>query len=152
MSDIDLDLLTYGSQGFNCSQIIILLGLRLQDRENPELVRAMEGLGNGLGFCGETCGALLGGCSLIAMNAGKGAPDERAHDRLPVMIAALVEWFRETACAECSGIRCADILDDAEAGPDMQRCGQLVSGVYGKALAILEENDIDPTVPIEERM
>ncbi len=151
MSDIDLDLLTYGSQGFNCSQILVLLGLRLQDRENPELVRAMDGLGNGLGFCGETCGALLGGCALIAMNAGKGASEERAHDRLPMMIAELVDWFRTTACAGCSGIRCSDILDDASTGPDMQRCGQLVCGVYGKVLAILEENDVDPTTPYDER-
>ncbi|QJT09595.1 DVU_1555 family C-GCAxxG-C-C protein [Oceanidesulfovibrio marinus] len=151
MSDIDLDLLTYGSQGFNCSQILILLGLRLQDRENPELVRAMDGLGNGLGFSGETCGALLGGCCLIAMNAGKGAPEERAHDRLPVMIAELVEWFRSTPCAGCPGIRCSDILDDNESGPDMHRCGSLVSGVYTKAVTILQENDIDPTVPFEDR-
>ena len=47
-------------QGFFCSQILMTLGLELQGKENPELIRAMNGLAGGLGFTGETCGALDG--------------------------------------------------------------------------------------------
>ena len=48
-------------QGFFCSQILMILALELQRRENAPLVRASHGLAGGLGFTGETCGALTGG-------------------------------------------------------------------------------------------
>ncbi|MBZ0309444.1 MAG: C-GCAxxG-C-C family protein, partial [Anaerolineae bacterium] len=61
-------------QGFFCSQIIMILGLELQGKENPDLVRAMHGLAGGLGFTGETCGALTGGSSVLGVYAGRGNP------------------------------------------------------------------------------
>ncbi len=35
---------------YNCSQIMMVLALEQEGRENPELVRAMSGLGDGCGF------------------------------------------------------------------------------------------------------
>lgn len=145
MNDISLPILEMAARGFCCSQMIILLGLELQGRENPELVRSMTGLGHGLGHSGELCGALLGGAALLGLHAGKGSPGEQEHEHLQLMVAELVDWFRVTACADCSGIRCADILGDAV--PDPVRCGGLVLGVYGRVLELLQEQGIDPTVP-----
>ncbi len=145
MNDLSLPLLEMAAQGYCCSQMIVLLGLELQGRENPELVRATAGLGHGLGQSGELCGALLGGICLLGLYTGKGGPKEQEHERLQLMVADLVDWFRGTACAECAGIRCADILGDAP--PDPSRCGGLVMGVYTRVLEILQEQGIDPTVP-----
>ena len=44
-------------QGFYCSQILVMLGLEAQGKQNPDLVRAMQELAGGLGFSGDTCGA-----------------------------------------------------------------------------------------------
>jgi hypothetical protein len=106
----------------------------------------MAGLGHGLGFCGETCGAVLGGACLIGLYAGRGlAPGvaDREHPRFGLMVAELVEWFRQDACAACPGIRCADILGE-EGRPDPARCGSLVEGVYRKVLELLQASGIDP--------
>jgi hypothetical protein len=35
---------------YNCSQIMMVLALEQEGSENPELVRAMSGLGDGCGF------------------------------------------------------------------------------------------------------
>ena len=42
-------------QGFHCAQILLLLGLEHQGKENPDLIRAMDGLSGGRGpeFSGE---------------------------------------------------------------------------------------------------
>ena len=56
-----LRMLKLASQGFHCSQILILMGLDAQGKQNADLVRAMEGLAGGVGFCGDICGALTGG-------------------------------------------------------------------------------------------
>jgi hypothetical protein len=81
-------------QGFFCSQILMTLGLELQGKENPDLIRAMHGLAGGLGFTGETCGALTGGACLLGLYAGKGQPGDEENLKLNFMIEDLVKWFR----------------------------------------------------------
>ena len=61
-----LKMLELSGQGFHCSQILLFLGLEAQGKSNPDLIRAMSGLAGGVGFCGDTCGALTGGACLIA--------------------------------------------------------------------------------------
>ena len=51
---------------YNCSQIMMILALEQEDRENPGLVRAMSGLGDGCGFFQETCGIMTGAASILA--------------------------------------------------------------------------------------
>ena len=47
-----------GSMGYHCSQIIMIMTLETIGEENPQLVKAMGGLGGGIGYCGDTCGCL----------------------------------------------------------------------------------------------
>ena len=56
-----------GSMGYHCSQIIMIMTLETIGEENPQLVKAMGGLGGGIGYCGDTCGCLTGetGCAGI---------------------------------------------------------------------------------------
>jgi hypothetical protein len=129
-------------QGFFCSQILMLLGLELQGKENPDLIRAMNGLAGGLGFTGETCGALTGGACLLGVYAGKGTSTEEENLRLNFMIEDLVKWFKAGYGQEYAGIRCEEIL-----GGTMQfqatRCPTMVAGTLQKVKELLVENGFD---------
>jgi len=64
-------LLELGAKGYSCAQMLVIGALRLMGRENPDLVRAVAGLAQGVG-CGELCGALSGGACLLSLYTGKG--------------------------------------------------------------------------------
>ncbi|MDT3701296.1 MAG: C-GCAxxG-C-C family protein [Thermincola sp.] len=126
------------AQGFCCSQILLILALEAQGKENPDLVRAMEGLCGGLGRAGKTCGALTGGTCLLGLQAGRGLATEPPSRHLNEMVKELVEWFEK----EFNSLECADILDgtlDADAAYPV-KCGQIVMGVYHKVQEILNAN------------
>ena len=76
LDELQMELMALDGRRYHCSQILVSLGLRLQARENPELVRAAGGLAFGLGHSNETCGALLGGCCLLGLYGGKGHDDK----------------------------------------------------------------------------
>ncbi len=129
-------------QGFFCSQILMTLALDLQGKENTDLIRAMNGLAGGLGFSGETCGALTGGACLLGLYAGKGKPTDEENLRLNSMIMELVRWFKDGYGQEYGSIRCEDILAD---GPQnlATRCPTMVAGTFQKVKELLVENGFD---------
>jgi C_GCAxxG_C_C family probable redox protein len=129
-------------EGFYCSQIIMILGLDLLGKQNPELVASMQGLAGGLGFCGEVCGALTGGVCLLSLYAGKSASDQPEDPRLLFMIEDLVKWFKDGYGKEFGGIRCDEIIGD-HAGNMLSRCPLMVSGTYQKVKELLVENGFD---------
>ena len=92
MSDDTFRIMELGMRSYKCSQILAVMALEAQRRENPELVRAMTGLLSGMG-CGKICGALTGGCCILGMYAGKGSEDSNADPRLQAMLERFVEWF-----------------------------------------------------------
>lgn len=129
-------------QGFYCSQIMLILGLEKQGKENPDLIRAMNGLIGGLVFVGKLCGALSGGACLLALYAGKGTAEEATDPKLELMVNQLVDWFEEQYGATYGGTDCDDIL---EGNPQNrpQRCPQIVRETYAKVLELLTENGFD---------
>lgn len=141
MDDND-QLITLRRQGFFCSQILILQGLEMMGKNNPDLVRAMHALAGGLGFTGELCGALTGGAALIGLYAGKGTADQPEDPRLNFMIEDLVKWFKKEFGETFGGIRCEEIL--AENKQDIAvRCPVMVAGVLQKVKELLVENGYD---------
>ncbi len=118
------------------------MGMELQGRENPDLVRAMHGLAGGIGFTGETCGALTGGACLIGLYAGKGTPEQEDDPRLMFMIEDLVKWFRQEYGQPYGGIRCDEILNDKSKGMG-RPCPMLVMGTLQKVKDLLVENGFD---------
>ncbi len=136
---MDITLLT--RKGYCCSQIMALLMLREMGRENPELVRAMGGLCYGLGYSGDTCGALSGAACLISLLAGKGADDESEKGPAPLMLTELVDWFRERTEGHYGGMRCDDILASK---PDKSACLALIDETYDKVLSILASHGVRP--------
>ena len=145
MADALFRLFELHRQGFNCSQMLIILALEGQGKKNPGLVRAMTGLGGGLGFSGGTCGALAGGVCLLGLFAGRGGPGEEKHERFLLMVNELVEWFTEDTGRTYGGTNCADILGDGLATRTISpACGNIVSATWDKVRGILAASGIDP--------
>jgi hypothetical protein len=141
--------------GYSCAQIVMIGGLRLMGRENPDLVRAMAGLAGGAS-CGAICGALTGGISLISLHTAKGLDDERPLPGGRTLAGALIKWFKEEELGGRVGLNCSDIfeaagqsLDNGEMNP-AAGCGELVEHAWIKAVQILTENNIDPSLGRDE--
>lgn len=128
-------------QGFYCSQILLSMALQDRGESNPALIRAARGLAGGLGFAGETCGALSGGACLLGLYAGKGLPDEPDNPRLDQMVQELVAWFKEEHGQKYGGIRCDDILAGEPANM-RARCPNLVITTYEKANELLQTYEV----------
>lgn len=145
-----MDILPLVGQGFCCSQIVGLLALRAQGRENPELVRALGGLCHGLGACRETgcgtCGILTGGACVLGLYFGRGRPEEAPLERGDLARAEFVGWFVARTRSQYGGSACEDILGDDSGRPDLTRCGGLLAESWAKLLEILVENGVDPTM------
>jgi len=123
-------------QGYGCAQILAILALEGLGKESPELVRAVSGLHGGL-FAGKVCGALSGGCCVLALHAGRGKADELQDPRLAPMIQELVEWFEEEYGPRFGGIDCQQIVGDDPANR-FTRCPELVAAVHEKLREILK--------------
>jgi C_GCAxxG_C_C family probable redox protein len=141
MDNLD-QLMAYRQQGFYCSQILILQGLEMMGKSNPDLVRAMHGLAGGLGFSGELCGALTGGACLAGLYTGKGTPEQPEDPRLIFIIEDLVRWFKAEYAGQFGGIRCEEILAGNNQNQST-RCPILVAGVLQKVKELLVENGYD---------
>jgi C_GCAxxG_C_C family probable redox protein len=142
MSDESLRMMELSLEGFGCSQIALLLGLEAQGKTNPDLVRAISGLHGGLGFSGKICGALSGGCCLLALYAGRGTSEETEDSRLAPMIRSLVEWFEEEYKKQYGGIDCAEILQ-GDPRNQISRCPTIMAETFNKVKEILAANNID---------
>jgi len=127
---------------YNCSQIMMILALEQEGRENPSLVRAMSGLGDGCGFFQETCGIMTGAASILAWYAGKGADDEEESEKLLPMLEDFGDWFRQEIGARYAGTRCNEIVGDL-VGTDegKQICGSIIFQTFGKVNEILASNN-----------
>ncbi len=137
-----LQMLELSSQGFHCSQILILMGLGAQGKKNDDLVRAMQGLAGGIGFCGDVCGSLTGGACLLALYAGRALPEEEDDPRLNLMISDLHEWFSNEFAGCYGGINCSTILDDHPENQKL-RCPTIVTKTYEKVKSLLDSNGFD---------
>jgi C_GCAxxG_C_C family probable redox protein len=142
MPDDGMRIMELGLQGYNCSQILVLLALDAKQKTNPELVRAMTGLLAGMG-CGKVCGALTGGCCVLGLYAGKAHPRENPDERLQTMLTRFVEWFETEFTKLYGGINCADIVQD-DARLRLFRCPDIVRRTHEELVTILEENNFDP--------
>ncbi len=134
--------ISLGRQGFFCSQILMLQGLALQGKENPDLVRAIQGLAGGIGFTGGNCGALSGGACLLGLYAGKGHADEEEDLRLMLMIGELVAWFKDRFGQAYGGIDCSTILGDGM-GSQLTRCPLIVEETLQKVKELLVSHGFD---------
>ena len=118
-------MLELSGQGFYCAQILMILALESEEKEDPDLIRAMGGLNGGLGFSGRVCGALTGGCCFLSYFLGKGEAEEMEDPQAALLIGKLAEWFEETTKSRYGGCSCREILD-GDPRNKIQRCPELV--------------------------
>lgn len=119
-----------GIQGYCCSQIMVLLGLEIQEKTNPDLVQSVAGLCGGM-CSGETCGVITGAACMLSLFDKELATG--------CMIPELVDWFRHEYTGLFGGIKCSDIID-GDGGNKLRRCPVIMAATYARALKILEQN------------
>lgn len=131
-------ILTYIGHGLHCSQIMMLLSLEMRGLSNPELIRALGGLGGGM-FCRRTCGTLTGGCCLLSSFGAKGSPeDEQTFDYEP-LTEEFLKWFEE----EFGSIECQDLVA-FERDKILAFCPELIEKSFTKCMEIITAAGIDP--------
>lgn len=145
MNEDTIRMMELAARGFQCSQILMLMALEGQDRQNPDLVRAMSGLLGGMG-CGKTCGALTAGCCVLALYAGKDSPNNNVDDRLQGMLSRFVDWFETEYATRYGSIDCAEIVHD-DMRNKMTRCPVIVAESLGKLKELLAENNYEFSNP-----
>ena len=135
--DFEAILLEMTKQGFECSQILMLMALELDGAENPGLVRAMSGLNSGMGRTGGACGALTGGCCVLGYFTGKGVPEELEHSRAREIVSGYAQWFTGRFGTES----CRDIIN-GDYSRCLATCPPMMEECYFKLMELLEEYDI----------
>ena len=139
--EIAMQMMELAEKKYNCSQILMILALRQAGEDNPGLVRAMSGLGDGCGFFNETCGIMTGAASLLGWYAGKGADGEEESEKLLPMLQDLDDWFQQEIGAKYSGTRCKDIAGELVGTPECKQiCGAIIFQTYTKLEEILATN------------
>ncbi len=139
--EIVMQMIELAEKKYNCSQILMILALQQAGQENPDLVRAMSGLGDGCGFFNETCGIMTGAASLLGWYAGKGADGEEESEKLLPMLQDLDDWFQQEIGTKYSGTRCKDIAGELVGTPECKQiCGGIILQTYTKLDEILAAN------------
>lgn len=142
-NDALMDILPLAARGYCCSQILGLLALAAQGRENPDLVRALGGLCHGVAESGGACGILTGGACVLSLYVGRGTDAETPHERAALVLTSFADWFTERATKAYGGSTCAAILGEGVTKPDMNRCGVLLAEAWAMLVSILAENGLD---------
>jgi C_GCAxxG_C_C family probable redox protein len=135
--DFDKMVFEMRRQGFKCAQIMVKVALEIDGKNNPDLLRAMSGLNTGMAETGGACGVLTGGAAALGYFTGRGEPNELPHERATEIVAAYVNWFRETYGTDtCYGL----------IGGDFSRCPSICPGViqagYEMLIEIITEYEI----------
>ena len=117
-------------QGYCCTEALVRLGLWLKHEDNALLAKASTGLCNGM-HAGSNCGALMGGCMVLAMFDRVLAARE--------MIPELTDWFDAEYGMKYGSINCEDLRGDTPRNA-MERCKPIVCAVADKCVEILKYN------------
>ncbi len=143
MDQTMLRMMELSYKGYYCSQILVILALEAQGKENPDLIRALGGLANGYGSDEGVCGTMTGAACLLGLYAGKGTDDEYEDEILKYMLNDLMVWFEKTAGERYGGITCGMIVGDRT--EVRQRCGAIVAETYAYVTELLAASGYDIT-------
>ena len=126
MTDIEERVAELGQEGYCCSQIIMCIGLEMLEKENPDLLKAVKGLCNGL-CTQKLCGTLAAGGCLLSLY------DEHYAK---VLIPELTYWFKE----RFGSLDCVDLI--GLGGRNYQRCLEITSETCSYCLELLDKNGL----------
>jgi C_GCAxxG_C_C family probable redox protein len=131
------------AKGYQCSQIILIMGLDARGQNNPVLVKAVAGLAWGCGEGSCTCGALTGACCLLSLFTGKGYGNLGQQKQLVSLTTELVRWFWQKYGFPLGGIDCMAIREAALPEKPNERCQKMMQSIYEKVSEIIIINKLD---------
>jgi len=134
-------MLQLSSQGFACAQIMMQLVLDSENKEDPDLIRSIGALNNGLRDSGSLCGALLGGACVISFYGGQGQADELPDPAYDQIVQEFFGWFNAEMTQRYGGIACTTLLDNDQRNK-LKVCPAVVEESFNKALELLDEHDL----------
>lgn len=143
MEPLESAIETLSQKGYCCSQILALLILGAQGKENHDLVRSLAGLCHGIGQSGDACGILTGACCVIAYLVGPDVETGQEMVEAKIVQEEFVDWFKELCEEKWGSIHCGIIIDeDNPAGPDKSHCRHLMAQTWTCLLGILARHNI----------
>lgn len=139
MDDTAFRVYKLASSGFCCTQIMLILALEEEEKENTDLIKASNGLCGGINFTQKTCGVITGGIGIIGLYGGKGQQKEFYKENFKIMMDEYMSWFEEefesTECGDIIGIQ--SISDDGGKIKYPVKCGDILQKSYKKVQEIL---------------
>lgn len=139
MDSLDMRILELSASGFCCTQILASVAMDLTGRENPDLLRALNGFCGGIGGTGGLCGAFSGGVAFLGLHCGKGSEQEERDQELYPMVQELKVWFQD----RWGSLNCSDLVGQGR-DERMAICPGIMAEAVGKCLSLLESRGIDP--------
>jgi len=128
------------ASGMHCSQIMLQLACEMRDTENPDLIRAMGGLGGGLFKRDKICGSLLGGCAVMGLYGAKSEPENEIKFDYKNAVKELTDWFKE----EFGTIICNEIVED-DRMKILNTCPAITCKTFTHCMEMLDGLGIDVT-------
>lgn len=139
MNDTAFRIYKLASSGFCCTQIMLKLALEDEEKENIDLIKALNGFCGGIGSDKKTCGVFTGAIAIIGLYAGKGQAAQQYSENFQSMLTEYINWFEEefesTECRDIVGIQ--KITDDNGNINYPVKCGDILLKSYEKVQQII---------------
>ena len=131
--------------GYCCAQIMVKMALDTEEKENEDLLRAINGLCMGVGSAQKTCGVLNGGIAVVGLYAGKGTDTEYPKQGFSDMVDEYINWFEnEFGSTQCQDIIGVCSITDFQTNQSYRlKCGDILMKSYQKVQEILQGHDFE---------
>ena len=133
------------NSGYCCTQIMVKMALDDEEKENEDLIRAVNGLCMGVGSTQKICGVLTGGIAILGLYAGKGNDFEYSNQEYSSMVDEYTEWFEaefgSTECIDIIGV--CSVMDYTTNQEYRLKCGDTLAKSYEKIQEILIEHNFE---------
>ena len=145
MDDMVFKLFKLFNSGYCCTQIMVKMALDEEEKENEDLLRAVNGLCMGVGSTQKICGVLTGGVAILGLYAGKGGDYEYPKEEYSSMVDEFTEWFEsEFGSTECIDIIGVCSVTDYTTNQEYRlKCGDTLIKSYEKIQEILKDHNFE---------
>jgi C_GCAxxG_C_C family probable redox protein len=145
MDDLAFQMFKLVNLGYCCTQVMMKMALDEEEKENDDLLRAVNGLCMGVGNAQKTCGVLTGGIAILGLYAGKGNDIEYPSQEYSRMVDEYREWFESefgsTECVDIIGV--CSVTDYTTNQEYRLKCGDTLKKSYEKIPEILRNHNFE---------
>lgn len=145
MDDMAFKLFKLVNAGYCCTQLMVKMALDEEEKENEDLLRALNGFCMGVGSTQKICGVLTGGIAILGLYAGKGNDTEYPKEEYSSMVDEYTEWFesefKSTECRDIIGV--CSVTDYTTNQEYRLKCGDILVKSYEKVQEILKDHNFE---------